>query len=185
MSLMHPGRWCRATWANSSTIGPRSSPAPSPTWQPERVSWELGEVPSLVEQLGAEEVGRLYAIRTLERLRAIGSGSGPTADEDDNDPLGWIEEAAAFNDDLDPELRLRIVIAATNEADHDDVIWCIGDQPAAHLAAVPGFARRLHQARAANPNVERLFRLMQDYCRNVEGWPDAGWWDDDCASLAE
>ncbi len=56
------------------------------TGQPGRVSWELDEVPSLVEQLGAEEVGRLYAIRKRERLRAIRAGTGPTADEEDNDP---------------------------------------------------------------------------------------------------
>lgn len=79
----------------------------------------------------------------------------------------------AFNDDVDPEVRLRMVVAAINEADDDDVLWCIGDQPVAHLAAVRGFALRLHQARTTSPKVERLFRLMQDYYRNVEKSPDA------------
>ena len=143
-----------------------------------RVSWASDEVPSLVDQVGAEEVGRLYAVRTREGLDDLRAGRVYTTFEEDNDPLGWIDDAVAFNDDVDPEVRLRMVIAAINQADDDDVLWCIGDQPAAHLAVVRGFALRLHQARTTNPKVERLFRLMQDYYRNVEKSPDAGWWDD-------
>ena len=150
-----------------------------------RVSWAFDEVPSLVDQLGAEEVGRLYAVRTREELDDLRAGRVHTTYEEDNDPLGWIDDAVAFNDDLDPEVRLRMVIAAINEADDDDVLWCIGDQPVAHLAAVRGFALRLHQARTTNPKVERLFRLMQDYYRNVEKSPDAGWWDDGGHSRVE
>ena len=76
-------------------------------------------------------------------------------------------------------------VAVTLSPDDDDVLWCIGDQPVAHLAAVRGFALRLHQARTTNPKVERLFGLMQDYCRNVEKSPDAGWWDDGGHSRVE
>ena len=141
--------------------------------------WEDDEVPSLVQRVGPEEVGKLYAIRSRESLRALRAGL-PSLYANVDDPLGWVEEAVGFRCDLDPEVRFRMVVAAINEAgDDEDLLWCMGDMPAEHLAAVPGMTRRFHQARSGSPSVERLFRVMQAYYRNVWQQSDAGWWDDD------
>ena len=146
------------------------------------VSWDYDDVPSLIDEVGVEEVGRLYATRKMEDLRAL-TEDRYVASVWDDDPLSWIDDCVADGDYLDSDLRFRLVIAAINAATTDAVLWCIGDRPVAHLAALDGFDHRFHDARRTNPNVERLFRLMQHDATVVEGAEDSGWWSDDYREL--
>lgn len=143
--------------------------------------WKVWQVPALVDQHGPEVVGRMYAVRTQVHLDLIRTGRAPSIEELDSDPLGWVDDAVAFNDDLDPDVRLRMIVAAAGAAANDDVLYCIGDQPAAHLVAVPGFARRLHAERRSSAAVDHLFHVMQRRYRE-QGEDNAGWWDDPALS---
>lgn len=139
----------------------------------------------LVAEVGAKEVGRRYAARvraSLDRLRDDPDFYRSESPGAVDDPDEWVDDVVrdggAWDDPLDPEVRLELVVAAAEAAPDDDVLWCIGDVPADHLVGdAPQMDVRLHALRSTSERVNRMFEVMQaDYV--VMGLA-AGWWSDD------
>ena len=98
------------------------------------------------------------------------------------DPDEWIDGHAVsyggqWDDPLLPEIRLQLIVAAATCASDDDVLWCLGDIAAAALVGdSTEMGVRLHEERARNERVDRMFVVMQaDYAEMGLG---AGWWAD-------
>ncbi len=141
------------------------------------------------DAVGVAEAARMYVDGLRTSLARNDDGPEATDDVWPPGPFQAVCEslwAGEWSDHSEPELstdeRLEfLVLAADLSVDDDDVLWCLADGPASHLAGDDhtGAAElHLHAARATHPGVDRMFVVMQAYLRDVIS-TDEGWWADD------
>jgi hypothetical protein len=107
------------------------------------------EVRQRIESIGAEELGRRYARRTIAHLSAMYAAEDARFVEVAHDDDEWIDLAGFDGDQLTDEEFFRMILAALHAArDHRGALWCIADGPMDHLVGRDdSFALRFHLAR--------------------------------------
>jgi len=131
------------------------------------------------ESIGAEELGRRYAGRTIARLNAMYAAEDACVVEVAHDDDEWIEVVGFDGDQLTDEEYYRMILAALDAAgDHGGALWCIADGPIAHLVGRDiSFAVRFHEARQDHASINAAFDAVHqelDVCGLEHGW-----WADD------
>lgn len=142
-------------------------------------SWTDDELRRRIESIGVEELGRRYALRTIEQLNAMSAAEDARSVEVAHDDDEWIDSAGFGGDQLTDEEYFEMILAALDAArDHHGALWCIGDGPMDHLVGRDrSYALRFHQARPDSGSIAAAFDAMHDDLDSCG--LEHGWWADD------
>ncbi len=137
------------------------------------------ELRQRIESIGAEELGRRYALRTIARLNEMYAAGDSRSVEFARDDDEWIDMAGFDGDQLTDDEFFRMIVAALDTAhDHRGAVWCIADGPMDHLVGREiSFALRFHQARQDHASINAAFDTVHEDLDT--GGLEHGWWADD------